>query len=350
MVCDTWVLLIIILILACWILYMKNSCNCSCSKSLLCDCTCKCGCACGCDIVCPCCNMEECKCSSCCSCRCTGNCAEHCKCSHELGYELTSKGIMILKKNAHNKISLECDCDIIDHSHMCNCKSVEDFLGHYRSNKHSVHHEGFEAPDFLPQKPDEEAIDTTTFGMHIVDNIIGRLPGVEGRGVKKLKVRAKLDGKVYIVRDFPDYQQAAETLAKLNGDALKLIDYIKKKYPSVEYTTELIKHYDGQLSEETPKNLENLTSYTLDKETIVSCIRTKKGEHKIHDYNLLLYVFIHEMGHMANNRSYGHDEHFEDAFRWLLQRADELGILKRIDFEKNPQNFCGLPITVNLNY
>lgn len=79
-------------------------------------------------------------------------------------------------------------------------------------------------------------------------------------------------------------------------------------------------------------------------------MRHKKESEKIHEYNLLLYVFIHEMAHMANNKSYGHDEHFEDAFRWLLQRADEINLLKRIDFEKDPQNFCGLPITVNLQY
>ena len=197
--------------------------------------------------------------------------------------------------------------------------------------------------------PGEGAIETLDFS-HIRDNIIGRLPGTEGNGIKKIKVRAKYDGKVYTVRDFDNYQEAAEILARLNEDAMRLIAHMQKNFPTSPYTIALAKNYNGDLEEETPKNLENLTSYTVDKEKIISCLRTKKENHQLHDYNLLLYVFIHEMSHMANDRSFGHDVLFDNSFEFLLKRADEIGILKRIDFEKNPQNFCGLPITSNVAY
>jgi hypothetical protein len=202
--------------------------------------------------------------------------------------------------------------------------------------------ENFEAPDYLPEK--------NSLLSNVYDNIVGRMPGVDGIGIKKIKTIVKVDNKEYIVRDVPNFQEAAETLAKINSVAMKLIKYLQDGFPNSEYTIELSKNYDGKLSEETPKNLENLTSYTVNKEEIISCLRTKDSQNKLHDYNLLLYVFIHEMSHMANGRSFGHNEDFELAFEFLLKRADEIGILKRIDFEKNPQNFCGLPITVNIDY
>jgi hypothetical protein len=258
------------------------------------------------------------------------------------GYYLSSDGIVmfeIVENTFHQINKCSCSCN--------NCgsgrtPSVEDYCVH----RHGAHIENFEAPDYMP----EEQIETISLLDKVYDNIVGRIPGLDGKGIKKLKVRAKFDGKVYIVRDFDNFQEAAETLAKINADARKLIKYMKETYPDSEYTIELAKNYDGNLSEETPKNLENLTSYTLDKREIISCLRTKDSKNKIHDYNLLLYVFIHEMSHMANARSYGHNADFENAFEFLLKRADELGILKRIDFESNPQNFCGLPITTNLDY
>jgi hypothetical protein len=273
-------------------------------------------------------------------------------------YLLTEKGIMLFNEDGGCLYSCDdttCTATCVKLKTGVNCTPcVEDFFGKHKT-------EGFEPPNLLPN----EGIDLAEFDTivdltsihpdhrlihNIFDNIVGRIPGVDGKGIKKLKVKAKFDGNTYIVRDFPDYQKSAEILAKLHADTVKLIDYINEKYPNSEYTIELNKNYDGNLSEMTPKNLENLTSYTVDKMQIVSCLREKRPGHKHHDYNLLLYVFIHELSHMANKNSFGHDHHFENAFVWMLQRADELGILKRIDFEKTPQNFCGLPITTNLSY
>jgi len=264
---------------------------------------------------------------------------------HTRGYYLTSDGIVlfeIVENTVHMIEKCGCKCT--------NCgggrvPSIEHYCGHNEKNK-AQFIEKFEAPNYMP----EEEIETISLLDKVYDNVVGRIPGLDGKGVKKIKVRAKFDGKIYVVRDFVNFQEAAETLAKINADARKLIKYLEEKYPNSEYTIELAKNYDGNLSEETPKNLENLTSYTLDKKEIISCLRTKDSKNKLHDYNLLLYVFIHEMSHMANSRSYGHNADFENAFEFLLKRSDELGILKRIDFETNPQNFCGLPITTNLDY
>jgi hypothetical protein len=251
------------------------------------------------------------------------------------GYILESSGIVLFEVigDVTNKIH---------HYPMTNDIACLEHLISYTPPKMR---EYFNPSDLLP----EQQIETLDFS-DIKANIFGRLPGVEGKGIKKIKIRAKYDNRVYTVRDFGDYQEAAEILAKLNADANKLIDYLKESFPNSPYTHALIKNYNGDLEEETPKNLENLTSYTVDKEKIISCLRTKNGNHELHDYNLLLYVFIHEMSHMANDRSYGHDVLFDNSFEFLLKRADEIRILKRINFEENPQNFCGLPITSNVAY
>ena len=80
------------------------------------------------------------------------------------------------------------------------------------------------------------------------------------------------------------------TNMNMNKDAKILMKYLNEKYPDEEYTKRLNQNYDGELSEETPKNLENLTSYTIDKKEIVSCLRTKT-KNNLHDqYKRLLFI------------------------------------------------------------
>jgi hypothetical protein len=248
------------------------------------------------------------------------------------GYELTSQGIIAFSVARDGTRIIIAKFPVTQ-----SCRSIEHII-----EKRAEH---YGPPDLMP----EQKVETLDLTM-VRDAVTSVIPGIDGKGIKKIKTRAKFDGREYHVRDFPDYQEAAEVLARLNSDAYKLLDYLKSTEPDSSYTQALLRNYDGKLEEETPKNLENLTSYTIDKEKIISCLRTKGDNHSLHDYNLLLYVFIHEMSHMANDRSYGHDVLFDQSFEFLLKRATDLGILKRIDFEKNPVNFCGLPITVNVDY
>jgi len=286
-----------------------------------------------------------------------------------LDYVLTERGIVFLRPGqSPNK----CNCD--DDTQACVAECTKQLCG---ENCHVPHVENFiinkkskwfddllkdskfvnathlsesmsmpSAPDLMPG----HYVETLNLVDKVKDNIVGRMPGVEGKGIKKLKVRSKIDNRVYIVRDFENYQEAADQLALLNKDIRILFNHIEKKYPDNEYAKRLLKTYNFNLVEETPKNLENLTSYTVDKKEIFACLREKNNPHHLHDHNLLLYVMLHELAHMSNVRSWGHDDEFYSAFGEILGWADEIKILKRISFEKHPVNYCGLPITNDFDY
>lgn len=189
---------------------------------------------------------------------------------------------------------------------------------------------------------------------NVITNMMNGTSNNEGdrkmNGIKLIKIKSDVDGRTYQVRNFKNAKDAANMMARLNQDAKKLINHLKKNYPNHVYTKNLLKGYNYEITEETPKNMENLTSYTIDKSELHMCLREKEDPHHIHEYNLLLYVLIHEMAHMANHNSWGHDDEFYKTNKWMLKRADEINIIRRIDFEKNPQNFCGLDIKNNLDY
>lgn len=88
----------------------------------------------------------------------------------------------------------------------------------------------------------------------------------------------------------------------------------------------------------------NFTSYCVNKgEELVFCIRISKDGGDIHDLNLLMYVVIHEISHVACPEE-GHTRLFNEIFKFLCQISIELGIYTKINFEKNPENYCGIII------
>ena len=77
-------------------------------------------------------------------------------------------------------------------------------------------------------------------------------------------------------------------------------------------------------------------SYTINKEKIYLCLTDDKGNY--YDDNVLIYVLIHEITHMANKDDIGHTEKFHKIFQDLLDKASDLNIY-------NPsipmiQNYC----------
>lgn len=78
-------------------------------------------------------------------------------------------------------------------------------------------------------------------------------------------------------------------------------------------------------------------SYTINKQKIFLCLYDSKGEY--YPLNMLMYVLLHEIAHILNDKDVGHTEAFHAKFDELLQRATNLGIY-------NPsipviQGYCG---------
>jgi hypothetical protein len=153
--------------------------------------------------------------------------------------------------------------------------------------------------------------------------------------------------KGYYVQDKPDKQEAADTIRKivnaLNRLTLELYEE-RDKYDAAHqgYIEAIYDQMDEIVFRESDEG-SNLTSYSVNKgEEVVFCIRSKK-DHRIHDFNLLMYVAVHELAHIACPEV-GHTELFFDINRFLLKRAVELGIYTPVDYQAAPTEYCGMTL------
>jgi hypothetical protein len=155
-------------------------------------------------------------------------------------------------------------------------------------------------------------------------------------------VKSKVDGKKYLVRSLPDKQEAADLLAELNKDMMKLINHLLKKFPDNEDIQRLYKNYDpAAISEGSPDS--GYTSYSINKgEKLVICIRN--SDMSFVKKNIIVYPFVHELGHLMTSEV-GHTPLFWKNFKFILQEAVDIGIYNKVDFKNNPTDYCSIKIT-----
>lgn len=167
---------------------------------------------------------------------------------------------------------------------------------------------------------------------------------IDSKNSNLIYVKADLDNNLYLVRNVEDKERAANLLASVRQKLQRLVDYTVNKYPNQENVARLKAKFRPENIEESEAGSE-YTSYSVNKgEKIVFCIRSKDKEARLEDENLLMFVAIHELGHIMT-KSTGHTEEFWDNFRFLLKEAIKLGIYKRHDFRRKPEKYCGTNIT-----
>lgn len=163
-------------------------------------------------------------------------------------------------------------------------------------------------------------------------------------------VTSNIDGRKYLVRNLPDAQEAANLLAKINNDLLKLVRHMSAKYGQnnelKEFVSALVKNYNpNTVSEGSPDT--GYTSMTINKgEKLILCIR--QNDKTFVDRNTILYVAIHELGHIMTYNETGHTTLFWNNFKLLLQEAIEIGIYIRKDYDSQPTDYCGIKITSSI--
>jgi len=156
--------------------------------------------------------------------------------------------------------------------------------------------------------------------------------------------RSELDGNMYLVRNVEDKAKASNLLASIRQKLERLIHYLVQKYPDADNVARLKIKFRPENIEESEAG-SKYTSYSVNKgEKIVFCIRSKDKEARLEDENLLIFVALHEVGHVMT-LSTGHTDEFWDNFRFLLKESIKIGVYKRQDFKKNPQKYCGTKIT-----
>ena len=160
-------------------------------------------------------------------------------------------------------------------------------------------------------------------------------------------VKSDIDNNKYLVRDIKDKERAANMLARIKLNILTLNNYLvqnKDKYHNFNiYITRLNDRIHYTLfNESTPDSV--YTSYSVNKgDQLVFCLRSKKKKDQIHDLNLLMYVALHEIAHIACPEE-GHTELFKQIFAFFAQIAIQLGLYQKMPFDEKPEEYCGLII------
>ena len=159
-----------------------------------------------------------------------------------------------------------------------------------------------------------------------------------------VKVKSKIDNQLYRVQNGKDKQNAADLMAQIRINVDKLIQYLHNNQDLDPKISNIIKRYNPEAFLEA--NLKNTTtSYSINKgEQVVVCLRSKEQYGKLHQLNTLMYVVIHEMGHLMSD-SIGHTEEFYKNFDFLLSVSQKIGIYKYINYANSPTEYCGMMIT-----
>ena len=159
-------------------------------------------------------------------------------------------------------------------------------------------------------------------------------------------VQSNLDNKKYLVRKLPDSKQAAEMLAALCADSTKLIKHMMAKYPDNEPVKRLYNNFSpDDVSEGSPDS--GYTSYSVNKTSIVLCLRQKDEKNTFADMNVIRYVLYHELAHLMTE-SVGHTKEFWDNFKFLLNEAVAIGVYKKVDYAAQPMQYCGIQVSSSI--
>jgi predicted metal-dependent hydrolase len=156
----------------------------------------------------------------------------------------------------------------------------------------------------------------------------------------------------YLVYNDKKKIQSALLLEKITKNMFKLKKYLyenKEQFPEMQnYIIQLNRNLNNDrtlIYENDPHS--NLTSFSVNKgEEIALCLKSKKtGE--MHELNLMMYVTIHEMAHIACPEI-GHGELFQKIFKFLCEQAIRINIYKYDDYDSNPVEYCGMILSSNI--
>ena len=162
----------------------------------------------------------------------------------------------------------------------------------------------------------------------------------------------------FLVRRLPDKNKAAKMLCDIKlklmqfsndllldlNNRIKMGDSNAMKY--IKYVNTICKRLDNcPFNESSPDSI--YTSYTVNKgEEMIVCLRDSKT-HKIHDFNTLMYVCTHEIGHIGCPEV-GHTHLFHQINKFLLLEAIKYGVYTYTNYNKFPCKYCSLILDNNV--
>ncbi len=150
----------------------------------------------------------------------------------------------------------------------------------------------------------------------------------------------------YFVQNLPNKTMATNILDQINMNIKTLINYLKNnigKYPEQKKYIETLYSRTRALKLSENGLNDSYTTYTVNKgDEIVFCLRSKTNK-EFHDINLLMFVTIHELAHVACPEL-DHTPLFVTIFIFLLQVSISIGIYTYQDYSKTPVEYCGMEL------
>ena len=158
-------------------------------------------------------------------------------------------------------------------------------------------------------------------------------------------ITSNIDNNDYLVQDFNNKKEASNLLAQICQKLNDLIKVVDKKYPGKQCVQRLKTKFNPKNISE-GSNTAKFTTYTINKgEKMVFCLRDRQT-HQLHNLNLIMFVAIHELAHVASYTE-GHNDEFRKNFKFLLKNAIEHNIYHDLEFDNKPQMYCGTKVTDN---
>lgn len=178
---------------------------------------------------------------------------------------------------------------------------------------------------------------------------------------ENIYIKSTLDNKMYMIRKGNNkstefLQKSADTLAQINFNIIKLINHLMTKYKDDKlknyFIIKLKDNYNPYIISEAAID-PRYTTYTVDKQDIHICLRTRDKNENLYDINILMYVLLHELSHLCNYNQYndaiiGHGTEFLNIFSLLTQESIDIGVYRYENYKINPQEYCGLIINSNI--
>ena len=155
-----------------------------------------------------------------------------------------------------------------------------------------------------------------------------------------------VDGNKYCVRERAKLELAADLLANVTANMVRLVKFMDEEHGDQLRVKRLVKNFNPERITETLQT-SKLTAYSENKgEKIAFCLNETKTGNKLIDMETLTFVAIHELSHVMSN-DVGHGDEFWVNFKFLLENAERAGVYKNIDYKESPKSYCGMTITDN---
>jgi hypothetical protein len=178
-------------------------------------------------------------------------------------------------------------------------------------------------------------------------------------GAPIVPVKSSYDGRIYYVQDKADKVEAAYRLSQIRERMMLMLECVKKSNGAIDglpkddeqrfgaYSARVARLNQRFNPDKIAEGNEDIkyTTYTLNKgEKVVFCLRARGEDDRVHDLQMMTFVAIHEMAHIASVTEH-HTPEFNSNFKWLLKHAVKCGIYQPENFRQSPRRYCGIDVT-----